>query len=182
MVLTVQLLNRILSECGFRSLESDLAYTVVNRSNQFIDSENEAAMFMAQLIHESGGFVYNEEWGKGKNQPYGEVYYGRGYIQLTWKRNYEMASKDTFGDDRLVRNPDMVSNDKDLSMRVSVWFWDRIVREGGGVKLNKFGMTTKAINPIEKGPWHPAAKKRYEHYKKAARILGVTNLASDAWE
>lgn len=38
--------------------------------------------------------------------PYGHVYYGRGQVQLTWKRNYERSSADAGVD--LVRYPDKV--------------------------------------------------------------------------
>lgn len=40
------------------------------------------------------------EYGKGKNKPYGKpdsqtghAYYGRGYVQLTWKANYAKMGK-----------------------------------------------------------------------------------------
>ncbi|MEX3008755.1 glycoside hydrolase family 19 protein [Hoeflea sp. TYP-13] len=36
--------------------------------------------------------------------PYGHCYYGRGQVQLTWKRNYERSSEDAGVD--LVRHPD----------------------------------------------------------------------------
>lgn len=38
--------------------------------------------------------------------PYGHVYYGRSYPQLTWLENYEKASKDAGVD--LVKNPDAI--------------------------------------------------------------------------
>ncbi|MGJ4857081.1 glycoside hydrolase family 19 protein [Labrys sp. La1] len=51
------------------------------------------------------------EYGKGKGRAYGspdkvtgKTYYGRGYVQLTWKYNYERASKELGVD--LVSNPD----------------------------------------------------------------------------
>ena len=41
-----------------------------------------------------------EEYGKGKGHPYGEqdpttkqTYYGRGFVQLTWRDNYAKATK-----------------------------------------------------------------------------------------
>lgn len=40
--------------------------------------------------------------------PYGHVYYGRGYPQLTWMENYEKCSKDADVD--LVRYPDAMLN------------------------------------------------------------------------
>lgn len=39
----------------------------------------------------------------------GYKYRGRGYIQITGKGNYEKLSKQIFGDDRLVRNPDLLN-------------------------------------------------------------------------
>lgn len=52
-----------------------------------------------------------EEYGKGKGKKYGnpddttkKVYYGRGYVQLTWKDNYQVMSKVTGVD--LVNNPE----------------------------------------------------------------------------
>lgn len=38
--------------------------------------------------------------------PYGQVYYGRGYAQETWLKNYQAAAAETGLD--LVRNPDLV--------------------------------------------------------------------------
>ena len=51
---------------------------------------------LATTIHETASTMWPiEEYGKGKGQPYGipdkitgETYYGRGFVQLTWKENY----------------------------------------------------------------------------------------------
>jgi hypothetical protein len=54
-----------------------------------------AAYILATVKHETGDtFLPVEEVGKGKGKPYGQparngkVFYGRGYVQLTWERNY----------------------------------------------------------------------------------------------
>ena len=52
----------------------------------------------------------------------GYKYRGRGFIQLTGKRNYTAASIALFGDDRLVRNPDLISSDPKIAAKVSAWF------------------------------------------------------------
>ena len=52
---------------------------------------------LATTIHETASTMMPiEEYGKGKGMPYGipdaqtgETYYGRGFVQLTWKNNYE---------------------------------------------------------------------------------------------
>lgn len=57
------------------------------------------------------------EYGRGKGRKYGvatgpwkQVYYGRGYVQLTWIFNYEKASKKLGVD--FVKNPDLVMDPK----------------------------------------------------------------------
>jgi predicted chitinase len=52
------------------------------------------------------------EYGKGKGKKYGiadeqtgQTYYGRGYVQLTWKANYQTMAKLTGAD--LVNSPDL---------------------------------------------------------------------------
>jgi predicted chitinase len=49
---------------------------------------------------------------------------GRGFIQLTGKSNYSAASKAIFGDDRLVKNPDM-ANDPAVAAEISAWYMKR---------------------------------------------------------
>jgi len=64
------------------------------------------AYILATVHHETDmKFQPIEEYGKGKGKPYGipdketgKTYYGRGYVQLTWKENYNK-----FG---LVKIPD----------------------------------------------------------------------------
>jgi len=60
------------------------------------------------------------EFGHGQGHPYGipvkivdshggnhtNIYYGRGYVQLTWDQNYKKMSTAIFGDDRLWVDPD----------------------------------------------------------------------------
>lgn len=49
--------------------------------------------------------------------PYGHVYYGRGYPQLTWMENYAKSSKDAGVD--LVKNPDAMLDPR-ISARVLI--------------------------------------------------------------
>ena len=54
----------------------------------------------------------------------GFKYRGRGFVQLTGKNNYAAASKAIYGDDRLVKNPDMV-NDPQVAADVAAWYMKR---------------------------------------------------------
>jgi putative chitinase len=60
------------------------------------------AYFLATAYHETAQAMWPvEENGKGANYSYGkpdpetgETYYGRGFVQLTWKTNYQRADKE----------------------------------------------------------------------------------------
>ena len=76
----------------------------------------------AELIYgagsKKGSGLGNTEAGDGWK------YRGRGYIQITGKANYAAASKDIYGDDRLVKDPDLVMN-PDVAAEVSSWFMNK---------------------------------------------------------
>lgn len=71
------------------------------------------AYMLATTYHETAHTMEPvAEYGKGKGHKYGEpdpatgqTYYGRGFVQLTWKANYETMSRVTGVD--LVNNPDL---------------------------------------------------------------------------
>ncbi len=80
-----------------------------------------AAYMLATIKHECGDrWQPIEEWGRGKNQPYGQpvtvtdgdgtqyinAYYGRGYVQLTWRLNYDKMGKALGLGNGLVLHPD----------------------------------------------------------------------------
>lgn len=58
------------------------------------------AYMLATTYHETAMTMWPiEEYGKGQGQPYGvidpetnQAYYGRGYVQLTWRDNYQRAT------------------------------------------------------------------------------------------
>jgi predicted chitinase len=74
-----------------RQLESD------NAINKHIF---DMSYLMATIHHEVGGtYKPIREWGRGRGKRYGipdkktgEVYYGRGFVQLTWASNYKKMS------------------------------------------------------------------------------------------
>lgn len=81
-----------------------------------------AAYMLATVKHECANtFRPIEEFGKGENRPYGRpvtvtdsqgnsyanVYYGRGYVQLTWHANYETLDRDLRLNGVLLFHPEM---------------------------------------------------------------------------
>lgn len=102
--------------------------------NGLISTKEEAAMALAQFLHESQGLKKKiEEQCKDSGCPGqytvpgcdvpGKNYFGRGYIQLSWCYNYKEASQDLYGDDTLVKDPDLVARDENAAWNTAFWFW-----------------------------------------------------------
>lgn len=101
-----------------------------------INTRLRIAAFLAQIGHESGSLVYVKELG-GPNyfakydgrkdlgntqQGDGVKFCGRGLIQVTGRANYQKASQALFGDDRLLRKPDLLEV-PDWAAKSAVWYW-----------------------------------------------------------
>lgn len=150
-----------------------------------IDAKWEAAMFLAQLIHESGGLkLVREDKGKekkydGDDPSHDLFYYGRGYIQLTHNYNYKAASQALYGDDSLLDKPDLVASDQQVSWDTSSWFWKANVHDH--VKGKKFGLSTKCINPMEctNQSKHYKARNRFKLYKVVLRAFSLNLEIAD---
>ena len=154
-----------------------------------INNKEEAAMFLAEILWESGGLrykrelicvktgcpgVYDSSVGvKGKN------YYGRGYIQLTHSYNYKAASLDLYHDLRLINDPDIVANSEDAAWGTAFWFWKTNVHSRAGVQQHKFGDATRAINGMECTGNMQAAHKRFDIYKKVHAAFHLNNAVNE---
>lgn len=86
--------------------------------NQIKSSEEGMGEFMYGKDTKIGRSMGNMEPGDGFK------YRGRGYIQLTGKNNYAQASQAVFGDDRLVKDPDLL-NDPKVAAEVVAWYMER---------------------------------------------------------
>ena len=126
-------------------------------------SGTELAQFLAQTAHETMDYARMIEYGGKKyfnryERKYapttakllgnvktgdGVKYRGRGYIQLTGRYNYRMASK-ALGLP-LEAQPDLAA-DPDIAAKIAVWYWNSRVKPA----VNDFTNTTavtKKINP-----------------------------------
>ncbi|MFE0104547.1 chitinase [Streptomyces sp. NPDC059009] len=153
--------------------------------------KQEAAAFLANVSHETGGLVYIVEQNTSNyphycddTQPYGcpagrDKYYGRGPIQLSWNFNYKAAG-DALGID-LLNNPDLVQNDAAVAWKTGLWYWN--TQSGPGtmtphdamVNGAGFGETIRAINgSLECNGGNPGqVQSRIDNYKRFTQILGV---------
>jgi predicted chitinase len=133
-----------------------------------ITTVKRAAMFLAQVGHESTSLKDKEEIGRGHGKKY-PPYYGRGFIQLTWKSNYKSfgqwcrARKLVTDSSVFVANPDLVMEDR--------WAWLSAVYYWSSHKLNVHaddGDNTKATKVINGG--FNGLEDRQERYRHCLKL------------
>lgn len=139
------------------------------------------AAFLAQIAHESGELRYVRELASGAdydigrkavslgNTPEadgdGQLYKGRGLIQLTGRTNYELCSKGLFGDDRLLQEPELLETPLYASLSAG-WFWDKNYLNGLA-DVKDFRGITRKVN----GGYNGFAQ-RLDYYGRALQVLG----------
>ncbi|MDS0141699.1 chitinase [Amycolatopsis sp. CM201R] len=153
--------------------------------------KQEAAAFLANVNHETGGLVYIVEQNTANyphycdwNQPYGcpagqAAYYGRGPIQLSWNFNYKAAG-DALGID-LLGNPWQVEQNSAVAWKTGLWYWNTQSGPGSMTPHNAmvngrgFGETIRSINgSIECNGGNPAqVQSRVDKYRQITAVLGV---------
>ncbi|MFH8837681.1 glycoside hydrolase family 19 protein [Streptomyces sp. NPDC017868] len=158
--------------------------------------KQEAAAFLANVSHETGGLYYIVEQNTANyphycdtTQPYGcpagqSAYYGRGPIQLSWNFNYKAAG-DALGID-LLNNPWRVEQDPSVAMQTGLWYWNTQKGPGTMTAHNAmvngagFGQTIWAINgSLECNGGNPAqVQSRVTKYQQFTQILGVPTGAN----
>lgn len=153
--------------------------------------KQEAAAFLANVSHETGGLVYIVEQNTANyphycdaSQPYGcpagnDKYYGRGPVQLSWNFNYKAAG-DALGID-LLNNPDLVQNDSAVAWKTGLWYWNTQTGPGtmtphdAMVNGAGFGETIRSINgSLECDGGNPGqVQSRIDNYERFTQLLGV---------
>ncbi|GHJ47603.1 chitinase [Catellatospora sp. TT07R-123] len=153
--------------------------------------KQEAAAFLANVSHETGGLVYIVEQNTANyphycdyTQSYGcpagqAAYYGRGPIQLSWNFNYNAAGN-ALGLP-LLTNPWLVETDASVAWKTGIWYW--MTQNGPGtmtphnamVNGAGFGETIRSINgSLECNGGNPGqVQSRVSKYQQFVGVLGV---------
>jgi predicted chitinase/chitodextrinase len=166
------------------------AYPAFAKTGSADTQKQEAAAFLANVGHETGGLIYTEElnqavWGTycDLSQSYGcpagqTAYHGRGPIQLSWNFNY-YAAGNALGVD-LLHNPDLVKTDAAIAWKTGIWYWMTGTGSAGMTSHaamtngSGFGTTIRAINGIECNGGHPdQVQSRVNSYTRFTQLLGV---------
>ncbi|MCF6525074.1 glycoside hydrolase family 19 protein [Streptomyces sp. JJ36] len=173
-------------------IDATSAYPAFANTGSDTVQKREAAAFLANVSHETGGLVHIVEQNEANyphycdsGQPYGcpagnAAYYGRGPIQLSWNFNYKAAG-DALGID-LLNNPWLVENDPAVAWKTALWYW--MTQSGPGtmpahqaiVGGHGFGETIRAINgALECDGGNPGqVQSRIDTFRHFTGILGTT--------
>ncbi|WP_454367850.1 glycoside hydrolase family 19 protein [Streptomyces ambofaciens] len=168
------------------------AYSGFTTSGDDTTRKREAAAFLANVGHETGGLTHVTEQNTANHshycdpgRPYGcpaghSAYYGRGPTQLSWNFNYKAAG-DALGID-LLNNPGLVASDASVAWKTALWYWN--TQSGPGTMTphdamtnnSGFGQTIRSINgALECDGKNPAqVQDRVANYQRFVQILGTT--------
>ncbi|MZD04992.1 chitinase [Streptomyces sp. SID5785] len=153
--------------------------------------KREAAAFLANVSHETGGLYYVVAQNKetypvfcDETQPYGcpaghDAYYGRGAIMLSWNFNYKAAG-DALGLD-LLNNPWLVEQDPAVAWKTALWYWNTQTGPGtlaghdAMVSGAGFGETIRSLNGTAECDGGNTAQMRHrvDLYVSFSRVLHV---------
>ncbi|MBA4851321.1 glycoside hydrolase family 19 protein [Emticicia sp. BO119] len=139
-------------------------------ANHNDDDDRWLAYMLATVHHEtSTTFQGIEEFGKGKGRPYGEnlkidkktrytntpnIFYGRGFVQLTWYENYEAMGK--------ILNQDFISHP------------ELVLELGNSTRILFIGMLRGLFTGKKLSDYFNETK---EDWKNARRIINGTDKA-----
>jgi putative chitinase len=148
-----------------------------------INTRLRMAAFIAQVGHESGQFQYVKELGGDQylskydtgplakrlgNTPEadgdGQRFAGRGLFQITGQYNYLACSKALFGDDRLLRTPELLEQ-AEWACKSAAWFWNSR-NLNAPADAGDFILITKRINGGVNG-----LAERQAFYESALKVL-----------
>jgi predicted chitinase len=118
------ILGNVGKETGFTNKEESFVYNVARAKTVFgVRFKGMSNAQIGDLIKDEkkfAEFLYGGQMGNTQEGD-GLRFRGRGYIQITGRDNYTNASKDIFGDDRLVKNPELVDQ-SDVALKVLTWW------------------------------------------------------------
>ncbi|TAN17249.1 MAG: glycoside hydrolase family 19 protein [Chitinophagaceae bacterium] len=142
-----------------------------------INTKLRIAAFMGEVMHESGSFQFMRELASGKaydgRKDLGNIFpgdgpnfKGRGLLQITGRTNYSDCSKALFGDNTLLKTPDLLASPHYACLSAG-WFWNsRGLNAYADQGEPGYQTVTKRINGGLNG-W----EQRLQYYRSIIKIL-----------
>ncbi len=141
------------------------------------ETKSRMAMFLAQILHESGHLRYTEEIASGEEYERrtdigntsiddgdGPRYKGRGLLQITGRANYEQMGR-AMGLD-LINHPEMLATPANAVLSACTWWSLRGAKINPLADAGKIQAVTKIINGGLNG-----IVERENLYKRAMQVL-----------
>lgn len=181
MILTAEQIKEISPSTPLERIKTFLPHLNEYLPKFGIDTPIEVSSFLAQVLHESGGLKWLREiWGPTVVQSRyegrkdlgnviagdGEKFKGRGLIQVTGRANYAAISKAIFGDERLLREPEILATPQYGTLSSCIYWKSR--------NLDAFDddfsikEETKKVNGGYNG-----LEDREKYFQRAIKILGA---------
>lgn len=170
---------QLASLCGSKQRAAQFTTPLTSAMERYhINTPARVAMFLAQVMHESGRLRYVREIVSGDayegrrdlgnlQKGDGRRYKGRGLIQITGRINYRACSQALFGDERLLDEPEQLEQ-PEAAAQSAAWYW-------ASRNLNHFAdagemlTVTRRIN----GGTH-GLDERIAYWDKAKKLLSET--------
>jgi putative chitinase len=164
------------------AFSAELVENINKYAGQYgIDTNNRLAAFMAQAAHETDGFRTLEEYASGAKyegrtdlgntqKGDGVKFKGRGIFQITGRANYARISQKMFGDDRLLRNPELLEKPEYAAQSAMIYWNEKNLNKlADKGTVTSFNAITKAINGGYNG-----LEDRKAYYERAKTVFPVT--------
>jgi len=173
-----------ISESQFKGLEAILS----EYYRLCVNDPRKLAYILATAYHETAKtFQPIAEYGKGKNYDYGKkikmsrkpyttpdkLYYGRGFVQLTWYENYDAMGKQLGLD--LLNNPDLLltpliaSNSIVYGMKNGIYFGRRLDQFISG-KMADYNKASRIVGDIKNRFLVSKSAVRFEYWLRKSAI------------
>jgi len=115
---TVDIVKKVCPDSDINNIKKNLPYILKAMAEGGLTSKNDLIAVICTIYVEVTAFAPIEEIGKGGGR-HGN-YFGRGFVQLTWKENYEACGKALKMD--LVGNPKLALS-PEVAAKALVWFF-----------------------------------------------------------
>ncbi|XP_055340501.1 uncharacterized protein LOC129589686 [Paramacrobiotus metropolitanus] len=133
---------------GMSTYQQYKPLVVTAQSKAKISSMRELAMFIANVLQGTDGLWTTDgtSWSGAPDPAHpNRDYHARGYLMMRGFPLYKEVSKGLYGDDRLVKNPALVTKNP-AAWDTAYWIWANKVHNRPGIAEGKFGVSRKILS------------------------------------